>query len=480
MTIAPDVESQLGTTDFKVLQQLVNQLNACRPKNRIREHYYDSRNVIKDLGISTPPHLRNLEVALGWPAKAVDHLSRRVKHDGFVLPGGDISSWGIDEIWTANNMPLESKQAHTAALIHSPTFIATTLGDVAAGDPPVVISIFDAMSATGMWDPLNRRLMAWLGVISTNDDGSFARIVLLTQVMAYGITQNDARNGWDVRSVAHGIGRVPVEVQRYRPRLDRPFGSSRITRPVMRLTDSALRTIVRSEIGAEFFSAPQRYLLGADEDAFVDAAGNKKSTWDMVVGRILAIERDEDGDVPTVGQFPQVSMQPHTDHFRMWATAFASETGLPVSELGIVQDNPASADAMYAATRTLIEEAEDTCEAFTPAWVRAMTTAVQLREGLSQPPADLSKLGVRWRDPAQLSQAATTDAVIKQVQTGILPAESDVTLEALGYDDTTIQRIQSDRRRMQSAQLVQQLAQAAGSSTQPAVTQQVANSGQPE
>lgn len=466
MTITPDVEAQIGSDMYALLERMVMQLNARRPINRVRAHYYSSQNAYRDLGISTPPHMRNLEVALGWPAKAVDALSRRVKHDGFVLPGSDISSWGIDGIWSDNNMSLESKQAHTSALIHSPTFIATTLGDVQAGEPEVMLSTFDAMSATGLWGPLNRQLRAWLGVIRCHDDGRFSRLVMLTGDMAYGITDVDGR--WDVRAVRHGLGRVPVEVLRYRPRTDQPFGTSRITRPMMRLTDSALRTIVRSEVGAEFFSAPQRYLLGADEEAFVGPNGEQKSTWDMVVGRILAIEGDDSDQLPTVGQFPQVSMQPHTEHLRMWATLFAAESNMPVNSLGIVLDNPSSAEAIYAATRELIEEAEDACEAFTSAWVRSMVTAVQLRERLASPPEELKKLGVRWRDPAQLSRAAATDATMKQVEAGVLPAESDVTLEALGYDDTTIQRIQADRRRATGRATLNALREASARKAAPA------------
>lgn len=38
--------------------------------------------------------------------------------------------------------------------------------------------------------------------------------------------------------------------------LRNPFGRSRISKAVMSLTDSAIRTIVRSEIGAEFYASP--------------------------------------------------------------------------------------------------------------------------------------------------------------------------------------------------------------------------------
>ena len=88
------------------------------------------------------------------------------------------------------------------------------------------------------------------------------------------------------------------------------------------------------------------------------------------------------------------------------------------------------------------------------------TSGVQMRDGLPSVPSELRSLGIRWRDPALLSKAQNTDATMKQVEAGVLPAESDVTLEQLGYDDTTIQRIQADRRRLSGAQLAQALIEA--------------------
>lgn len=457
MTATPDVRSQLGA-DFDTFDDLVQQLGVKRLRNRLRQHYYDSHNLFRDLGISTPPHMRNMEVALGWPAKAVDQLTRRVKHDGFVLPGSDLSSWGIGEMWSDNRMAIEAPLAHTSAAIQSCAFVATTLGDVQAGEPEVMLSVFDAMSSTGAWSPLRRGLSSWLGVIRSKDDGSFERLVFLTPADAYSVTA--VGSAWDVRRVRHGLGRVPVEPLVYRPTLDRPFGRSRISRAVMYLTDAAMRTLVRSEVGAEFFSAPQRYLLGADEEAFIGPDGTQKAVWDMVIGRILAIERDENGDVPQVGQFAQISMQPHTEQLRQWAALFAAEVYLPVSSLGIIHDQPASAEAIYAVKEELITEAETAAEGFTPAWVRSVQTGVQMRDGLPSVPSELRSLGIRWRDPALLSKAQNTDATMKQVEAGVLPAESDVTLEQLGYDDTTIQRIQADRRRLNGAQLAQALIEA--------------------
>jgi len=450
--VIPDVESQIGAADYDTLRSLIDQLQSRRFANRERLDYYEMRNLFRDLNIAIPPVLRHLEVAMGWPAKAVDLLARRVKLEGFVLPGADVADWGIPDIWDANRMDVDAPQAITSALINPPAFLSATLGDVASGEPDVLVTMSDAMQATGLWNPAKRGLSASLQVLASDENG-WSRIIMLTPERAIGMTRTADFNRWDVRVTPHGLGRVPLEPLVYRPHLTRPFGSSRISRAVKSITNSAMRTIVRSEVGAEFFITPQRYLLGADEDMFEDENGNRKSTWDLVMGRILSIpnavdsETGEPLEMPKVGQFPQVAMTPHAEHLRMWATMFAGETGLSLSSLGVVQDNPSSAEAIYAAKEDLILEAEGCADGFAPAFIRTMLTGVQMRDNLAAIPDDLKRLGVRWRDPSTPSRAAATDAVMKQVSAGIIPAESDVALEALGFDDTTIARIQADRRR---------------------------------
>ena len=68
---------------------------------------------------------------------------------------------------------------------------------------------------------------------------------------------------------------------------------------------------------------------------------------------MLTFTKDEDGDSPQLGQFTQQSMSPYIEQFRMFAAAFAGETGLTMDDLGFVSDNPSSADAIKAAHENL-------------------------------------------------------------------------------------------------------------------------------
>lgn len=462
LELAPrDDISVLSDDDKATLLELLNQLEQKAVRNKLRREYYDSQYFLRDFGIAIPPQMRSIEAVLGWPAKAVDAPVRRLRLEGFTLPDASADDLGVGELWADNNLDVEAPQAHTSAALHAVAFLTVTRGDVAAGEPEVLIAGRSAEDATGLWDARRRGLRAGLSVIERDaETGQPVEMVMYLPGRNISFTRTGA--GWEIRNVATGLpGRVLMEPLVYQPRYGRPFGSSRLSRPVMALTDAALRTLVRSEVTAEFFSAPQRYALGADESAFMDADGNPRGQWESIIGRVWAIGRDEDGDIPEVGQFPQTSMQPHVEQLRMLATLFAGETSIPVSSLGVVQDNPSSAEAIYAAKEELIIEAEWAANGFGAGWRRAMLTALQLRDRLTELPREWLALRPRWRDPATPSMAAAADAVTKQVSAGILPAESEVTYEQLGYDQADIDRLMADRRRAGAQQRLTALAAAA-------------------
>jgi hypothetical protein len=425
-------------------------------RNLLRAQYYDQHNVLKDLQIAIPPHLTDLELVLGWPAKAVDTLARRCKLDGFVIPGAEDDPFGIKELWRANDMHIELPQTLTSAFVHSCAFLTVTKGDTTQGEPEVLLSSQSALFAAGVWDSRRRRLKYAVTITDMDDVGRVAGWALF---MPNSTTTAffDGRR-WQLDRFVHSLGRVPVEVIPYKPRLDRPFGCSRISRAVMGLSDSALRTLFRMEVHAEFFSSPQRYAMGADESMFVDEDGNSLSQWEAILGRVWAAGRDPDtGDMPTLGQFPQSSPQPHTDQLRSLAAMFCSETALPLNALGIVQDNPSSAEAIEAAERDLIIEARYAMDAFGSRLARAMAMAVQIRDDLDAPPAELNSLDALWRDPENPPQSAAGDFLIKTVQAMPWLAESKVPLEQLGWDATTVERAWADKRKANVTSLLQRL-----------------------
>lgn len=452
----------LSESEQDTLDALWGQLKAKAPRNRLRAAYYDGKNAIRDLGISTPPSMRRTAIVLGWSAKAVDVLNRRCNLDGFTVPGvDDAASLGLDDLWASNYLDTESSQAGVSSLIHATAFLISTQGDTESGEPPVLITAKDALSGTGAWDRRARMLRSFLSIIDRDDKGDPTGLVLYLPNLNVSCVKVGGK--WTVVRRDHTFG-VPVEPLIYQPRLSRPFGSSRISRPVMSIHDSAIRTALRSEVTAEFYSAPQRVLLGADEKAFRNPDGTVKSAWQAILGRVWAIGDADDADNPRadIKEFTQANQQPHIEQLRAWAALFAGETSIPVTSLGITTDaNPTSAEAYSASREDLVAEAEGTIDGWTPAWRRTALRSLQMLHGWDDIPADVATLQTKWRNPAYGSRAAATDAAVKTIDKFPWMAQSELGLELFGFDPSFLDRARAELRRQRGSGVLEVLRAAA-------------------
>lgn len=426
---------------------LLDRLSRKTHRNLLRAAYYDGKNAVRDIGISTPPNFKRIATVLGWSSKAVDILNRRCNLEGFVVPGMNADDLGVGELWSTNYLDTEAAQAGVSSLIHATSFLIATQGDQAAGEPAVLITAKDALTGTGDWDRRRRALRSFLSVLDTDDDGRPTELVLYLD--GVNVTMTKTGNAWTVDRRRHAFG-VPVEPLVYQPRLSRPFGSSRISRAVMSLHDSALRTVIRSEVSAELYSVPQRVLLGADEAAFRNADGTTKSAWQAVLGRVWAIPDDDDAENPRadVKEFSQGSQDPHVSQLRAWAQLFAGETSIPISSLGIsTEANPASAEAYHASREDLISEAEGTIDGWSPAWRRTILRGLQMLNGWEAVPDDVAKLRPKWRSPSTPSRAAAADAAQKTLAQFPWLADSELGLELFGFEQAFIDRAMAEKRR---------------------------------
>ena len=84
--IPSDIAAAAGLRpeDADIVRDLCETYRRKLGRNYLRSCYYLMHERPKELGISVPPHLRNLEQVVGWPAKAVDSLANRSQFDGFV------------------------------------------------------------------------------------------------------------------------------------------------------------------------------------------------------------------------------------------------------------------------------------------------------------------------------------------------------------------------------------------------------------
>ncbi|MCD8199450.1 MAG: hypothetical protein LUD25_00560, partial [Coriobacteriaceae bacterium] len=208
-----------------------------------------------------------------------------------------------------------------------------------------------------------------------------------------------------------------------RPDAVRPFGHSRISRACISLVNSAMRTVKRSEVSAEFYSFPQKYVTGLSQDA------EPMEKWRAAMSAMMMFTKDEDGDHPVVGQFQQQSMSPHVDQLRMFASLFAGETGLTLDDLGFATENPSSAEAIKASHENLRLTARKAQRTFGTGFLNVGYVAACLRDEQKYLRRQLYQTIPVWEpvfepDAAALSVIGDGAAKINQAVEGYIDAEA--------------------------------------------------------
>lgn len=455
----PSNISALGLSDDEqaILSKLAERMMSARRYLYLHDAYYEGTQVIRQLGISIPPELNGLHTALGWPRLAVDVLDERLDLEGFRYPNSMDADADLWEIWQANNLDQESTLAHLDALVFGRSYVTVGSGNCGPGGPcPPLITVESPLNMAVDWDARTRQIVSALQAYEFEGD---SRAALYLPGVTVHLIQMDEDAPWEVYDRdEHNLPFAPVVQLANRQRVANRYGASEITPEVMSVTDAACRTMLGMEVAREFFSTPQRYILGATEEAFMAADGTPKSAWETYIGRVLALELGPDGEnPPQVGQFPAGDPSVFTRILDSYAQIMGGLTSVPSEFLGHTQDNPSSAEAIRMSTDRLVRKAKRKQVAFEQGWEDVMRLALLISTG--DIPEEARRLETIWADPGipiDMSQALSL-----QITSGSVPSESDVVLEKLGYSPNEIERLKADRKRQQAKETAQAILEAA-------------------
>lgn len=406
------------------LTYLIDTLKKKKRRIDLRYRYYEMKQSTKELGNMLPPTYRWLSSCLGWSAKAVDSLADRLSFYSF-----DNDFYGIGEIFRENNQDILVDSVMLSALICSCGFIYVRKSE----DGDIKMYALDGGDATGIIDPNTYLLKAGYAVIERDSKGRPTLEAYFTAGYTYYFIPNEKDPVMVEETGIEIPALVPVI---YRPDARRKFGHSRISRACMDIQQGAMRTLKRSEISADFYSFPQRYILGTSQDS------EPMDKWKATMSSFIEITKDDDGDKPTMGQFSQQSMTPYVDQMRMFASLFAAETGLTVDDLGFVSDNPSSSEAIKAAHENLRLNARKAQKNFSVGLLNAGYVAACMRDGETYKRYRLFRTKTRWNpvfEPDFSALSSIGDGAIKLNQaipgfidrnnmrdlTGIEPGESE-------------------------------------------------------
>lgn len=376
---------------------LKNRLAMKQPRIKLRYDFYDMKNVARELNISTPDGLQWLKSALGWCGTAVDSLADRICFKEFRNDNFDMNN-----IFNMNNPDVLTSSAIIGALISACDFIYISVDD--DGFPR--LQVIDGYNATGIMDQTTMLLQEGYAVLERDAETD------LPTMEAYFVPGRTDyyQKGVLIRQYFHKSPYPLLVPMVYKPDAKRPFGHSRISRSNMELTSSALRTIKRSEISAEFFSFPQRYVTGLDKDA------ERMNKWKATMSALLDFRKDKNGDHPVVGQFQQESMEPHLAQLKMFASLFAGQNGLTLDDLGFPSSNPSSSEAIRAAHENLRLTARKAQKTLGTGLLNAGYLAACLRDEYSYKREAIYLTKPAWEpifEPDGSALAGLGDAIIK-------------------------------------------------------------------
>ena len=329
------------------------------------------------IGITIPANIRaQYRSTLGWTAKGVDSLADRIVFREF---GND--DFNVTEIFNRNNPDIFFDSAILASLIGSCSFIYISKDK----DDEVRLQVIESSNATGVIDPITGLLVEGYAVLARDDYGRATLEAYFEPNTTHFIPKNgrpySISNPTDIPLL------VPVI---HRPDAVRPFGRSRITRAGMYYQKYAKRTLERADITAEFYSWPQKYILGLDPDA------EPLEKWQATVSSLLTISASDNGEKPNVGQFSTASMSPFTEQLRTAAAGFAGEMGLTLDDLGFVSDNPSSVEAIKASHENLRLAGRRAQRSLGAGFLNVAYVAACLRDEIRYARSQFVRTKVKW------------------------------------------------------------------------------------
>ena len=385
---------------YQGIEFLKTKLAQKQGRVNLRYKYYEMKNTVRDFNITIPKEWTWLTASLGWCGTAVDSIADRVVFREF---GND--NFQLNEIFNMNSRDVFFTSAVRGACIASCSFVYISKDE--SGYPR--LQVIDAYDATGIMDPITMMMTEGYAVLERDPKSQKPTIE------AYFRKEDTwffvkGQKPYSIPNPAPYPLLTPVVLK---PDARRIFGHSIISRACMDIMQSALRTLKRSEVAAEFYSFAQKYVTGLSQDS------EMMEKWKATVSSFLQFTKDEEGESPKVGQFSQQSMQPFMEQIKMQASLFAGQTGLTLDDLGFAGENPSSSEAIKASHENLRLKAKAAQRSFSVGLLNAGYLAACVRDDFAYQRRQFYQTKTRWEpifEPDATALSGIGDAINKLKQ----------------------------------------------------------------
>ena len=417
----------MNENETQIFRSLSTNLGQQRGPLQILNSYYDCAQELEQLGLAIPPELRRFVTIAGWPMTVVDTLEERCDVEGFRLAGAKGVDDELSRIWQENDLDEESQLAHVDALVYGRTFVCVGANEEDEDTP--LTTIESPLEMTCQIDTRSRRIVAALRSSGASPVTNLASesTLYLPDVTIWLARDNPGGRWEEVRRDEHNLGVVPVVMLANRPRTAATarFGRSQMV-PVMGLTDACARALTNLQVAQESHAVPQRMAAGMKVEDFIDPVTKLPiPAWQTYFTAIGATSNPD----AKFTQYSASDLKNFETVVNLYAHQVAGVSGLPVRYFGQNTANPPSADAIRADEARLVKQAERHNRSRSGGWEQWARLTYRIKTGKWSD--DLKRLETVWRNPATPTEAQRADAVVKLVQSDVLPREA--AWEEMGY-----------------------------------------------
>ena len=465
VAVVPPTIDITGITDAEGLSDeaawwaslLVDEYQKHAAHNSMLRDYYEGRVKVSDYGVGA--EITN-DQTCHWPAKAVDALADRIRFEGYSKPVDmdEGQRAALDGIELSNNLVNSYNRHLTPKLLYG--CCAATVTHNRQGRAVVRFHSADTFTAIPSPDGKDGVVAAGLAVARVEfTQWSTTRPVPTVVNLHLPGNVVEIRQVEAGRWVASNGYTREMEPSLYVFTHDsgstlNAFGRTRITKFVRTLTDDAIRCLWHMQISGAYYSIPKMVMLNLLPDQY-DAVIENKFKYQL--DRVIATEVDENGDNrTTIQQLSGNSPQPFVDELRALASQFSEATGIPLNSLGIVQDNPSSAEAINASREDICLIAQRDIEEDRAVLRKVALAAlsVQLNTTVERLLADSPELvGIhpRFASPVLHTYGEVSNFVaqVSAVRDGF--GATDYAARLLGIPDDELETVKSDETRAASA-----------------------------
>lgn len=418
-----------------LLTKLLRALDAGTARRALLEQYYAGTQPLAFLSPEARTAIGNrfARIAVNVCRLTVTALTERLRVTGFA--GATPALWTD---WIGCNLDQLAGVAHREALTLGESYVIVWANK--AGDP--LVTVESATQVAVLRDPATREVVAAVKKWETESSTEVTvfepeRITRLTS-SALGATTGFRT----LATIRNPFGLVPVVPLRNADRLLGPAASE--LDDLVPLVDALNKTLADMLVSSEYAGRPRRWATGVElkEEPAVDPNTGTPTGETTLVNpypegsRMMLHENPE----TKFGQLPAADLAGYEAAVRVIVSQIMAVSALPAHYVGVLANQPASADALRAAEASLTARAEARQAAFGTAWERVAQLMVATRTGVD--PLTVT-VRVQWADASTRSIAQEADAVTKLHAAGLLPAS--YALKRLGYDEDDIEAIRIAR-----------------------------------